>query len=77
MVSMQRWCRVTVVGPDGAVVACRVFEGPGVPDLAAVDAVARLALLSVRIGGRFGVTEVSPAMSELLELAGLGVEMER
>lgn len=65
------------MGPDGAFLACRVLEGRGAPDLDAVDAVARLALLSARVGGSVAVTDVSPAMRDLLELAGLGVEMER
>ena len=54
-----------------------VFEGSGPPDFGAVDAVARLALLAGRLDARLEVTEVSPAMQELLELAGLPVEVER
>lgn len=76
MVALQRWCRVTVVGPDGTVVACCELDGPGFPGLGAVDDVARLALLASRLGGSITLAEVSPAMRELLELAGLCVEME-
>lgn len=76
MVSLQRWCRVTVVGPDGTVVACRELDGPGTPGLGAVDDVARMALRASRLGGGITLAEVSPAMRELLELAGLCVEME-
>jgi len=77
MASVQRWCRVTVVSPDGAVLARRVLEGSGDPDLDAVDTVARLALLSAHVSGTIGIAEVSPGMRDLLELAGLDVEMER
>jgi len=76
MVALQRWCRVTVVGPDGAVVACCELDGPRSPGLGAVDDVARLALLATRLGGGITLAEVSPAMRELVELAGLCVEME-
>jgi hypothetical protein len=76
MVALQRWCRVTVVGPDGAVVACCELDGPGPPGLDAVDDVARLALLASRVGGGITLAEVSSAMRELLELAGLYVEMK-
>jgi hypothetical protein len=65
MVSIQRWCRITVVGPDGAVLTDDVLEGPAPPDLGAMDEVAR-----------WGLTEVSPAMQELLELGGLGIEVQ-
>jgi len=76
MESIQRWCRVTGVGPDGAELACLVLDGPGPPDLAAVDSVARLMLVAGRLGGRIILDEVAPAMGAILELAGLGVEVE-
>lgn len=76
MVALQRWCRVTVVGPDGTVAASCELDGPGSPGIGAVDDVARLALLASRLGGGITLAEVSPAMQELLELAGLCVEME-
>jgi hypothetical protein len=76
MVALQRWCRVTVVGPDGTVAATCDLDGPGSPGIDAVDDVARLALLASRLGGGITLGEVSPAMRELLELAGLCVEME-
>jgi hypothetical protein len=65
-----------VVGPDGAELAHVVLEGPGAPDLAAVDDVARLTLAAGRLGGEITLLDLSPAMGALLELAGLGVEME-
>ena len=61
---------------DGTVLACCELEGPGRPDLAVVDDVARLALLAARLGGAITVAQVSPLMRELLELAGLRVEVE-
>jgi len=66
-----------VLGPDGGIVTGCVLEGLGLPDLQAVDEVARQALLAARLGGVITLAEVSPAMSKLLELAGLRVEVER
>jgi len=77
MPAVELWCRVTVVGPDGAELARSVLAGPGAPDLAAVDDVARLALLAGRLGGGIVLADVSPALRALLELAGLCVEVER
>jgi hypothetical protein len=58
------------------VVACCELDGPGSPGLGAVDDVARFALLATRLGGSITLAQVSSAMRELLELAGLCVEME-
>lgn len=55
--------------------ANRVLEGPGLPDMEAVDEVARWTLLASRLGATAALTEVSPAMRELLDLGGLGVQM--
>ena len=77
MAAVQLWCRVTVVGPDGAELACCVMEGPGAPDLGAVDDVARLALIARRFGCGILLAEVSPSLRGLLELVGLRVEVER
>ena len=76
MTAVERWCRVTVAARDGSIVACRALEGPGAPDLAAIDDLARLLLFGKRWGGRVTVTEISPAMSELIALAGLPVEVQ-
>ncbi len=76
MPAAQRWCRVTVRGPDGTVRVHHVLEGPGPPDLGSVDEVARLALWAGRDGGSVFLSEVSPELDELLELSGLRVEME-
>jgi len=72
----QCWCRVTVRGPDGAVLGEFTFEGRCDPDLAAVDDLARVALQAARLGGRVTLREVSPAMRALLDLAGFGVKMD-
>jgi len=73
---IRLWCRVTLIGPDGTELAWRELAGPGAPDLAAVDQVARLALLARRLEGHIAVRDVSSSLRELLELAGLPVEME-
>ncbi|MCI4338705.1 MAG: hypothetical protein L3J72_05325, partial [Thermoplasmata archaeon] len=72
----ELWCRVTIVGPDGEEVASVALEGAGFPDLGTVDKVARLTLIAGRLGGEIALTEVSPALRALLELAGLPVQME-
>jgi hypothetical protein len=76
MATRERWCRATIVRRDGTVLADCVLEGSGVPNVGAVDEVARLALLAIRLGGRIAIAEVSPVLRELLDLAGLPVEME-
>ena len=73
---VQVWCRIAVVGPDGAEVTSRLLEGPVGPDLGTVDDVARLLVLAKRLGGRAVLTDVSPALQALLELAGLHVQVE-
>lgn len=75
MAAVQLWCRVRVVGTDGAELARCVLEGPGAPDLGAVDDLARLVLLAGRFGGGIVLAEVSPTLGALLELAGLRVEL--
>lgn len=71
------WCRVTTVAPDGTVTGTWLMEGFGRPDLGAVDVLARRALAAVRLGERLVLHEVSPELGELLELAGLPVEVQR
>jgi hypothetical protein len=73
---MVTWCRVTMVGPDGVAMVSALLEGPVAPDMGVVDDVARLALLAKRLGGDVLLTEVSRDLRALLELAGLGVQME-
>jgi hypothetical protein len=77
MAAAQRWCRVTLLWPDGTVRVHHILEGPGTPDIGSVEEVARLAFWSGRDGGSFVLSEVSPELGELLELSGLRVEMSR
>jgi hypothetical protein len=76
MAAVQLWCRVTVVGADGAPLASWALEGRGAPDLGAVDNIACLALLARRLGGGIVLARVSPALRALLDLAALPVEVE-
>ncbi|MGO8862007.1 MAG: hypothetical protein ACLQRH_14750 [Acidimicrobiales bacterium] len=71
----QPWCRLKILGADGAELAVHVLHGPGQPDLNTVDDVARLALLAKRLGGGIVFTQVSPALLGLLDLCGLGLEV--
>jgi hypothetical protein len=77
MTAVQPWGRVTVTGPDGTELVRCVLAGPGDPGLAAVDIVAGLALLARRHRGRMVLTDASSALRELLELAGLPIEVQR
>jgi hypothetical protein len=72
----MRWCRLTVTGPDGQVLARVVVQGRGTPDLAAVDEVARAALQAARSGAAVTLGDVAPELAELLDLAGLVVQVE-
>ena len=72
-----RWGRVSIVGPAGTEIGGTWLDGPGDPDLGAVDAVARLALLAGRFGCTLALTDASPSLRSLVELAGLPVEMKR
>jgi hypothetical protein len=75
MAEHQMWGRVSVVGPDRSVIGTRILEGRGLPSLAAVDDVARLQLCAARLGGGIFLDSVTQALRELLDLAGLSVEM--
>jgi hypothetical protein len=77
MATFERWCGVRLTGPDGDSLGYCQLGGPGDPDLRAVDEVARLTLVTARLGGRIVLVDVVPALRELLDLAGLDVEMER
>lgn len=75
MVKAKLWCRVTIVAPDGDELACCTLEGSGDPDIGAVDGVARLALLTSRLGGDMVVTDLSADLRALLDLTGLCAEV--
>ncbi len=61
---------VLVCGRDE--VASWPLTGEGCPDLAAVDALARLQLAARRLGCSIWLRHACPELSEILELAGLG-----
>jgi hypothetical protein len=75
-VVVNLWCRVRILGADHTPLASHQLGGPGLPDLGTVDEVARLALLARRLGGRIILSDLSPALRSLLDLAGLRVEVE-
>lgn len=72
----ERWCLVTIADASGMALASWELGGPGPPDLAAVEQVARLFLMAARMGARVSLEEMSPRLAELLDLAGLVVEMQ-
>jgi hypothetical protein len=76
MASFERWCRATVVRRDGTIVADCVLGGLAPTDIRALDAVARLALLASRLDAELVLEDVSPSLEDLLDLSGLGVEMQ-
>ncbi len=77
MDGVQQWCRVGIVSPDGVELTSCVLEGPGEPNMATVHDVARMMLLARRLDGAIVLAELAPTLRELLELAGLPVEVER
>ncbi|MFI8855504.1 STAS domain-containing protein [Streptomyces prasinus] len=62
-------------GGTGGVVVCDV-GGLGPPGLAAVNLLARLQLLARRTGGRIRLRDPDPALCSLLDIVGLGLEVE-
>lgn len=75
METWRPWFRVTTTDEQGAEAGWLV-GGYGSPALDAVDAVGRLMLLARRAGSAIRFSEVIPEVRELLELAGLGAEMQ-
>jgi hypothetical protein len=71
---MVHWARMVVVGCDG-IRRVTLLTGEGPPDLAVVEGLARFQLMTRRTGGRMWLEEVSPALAELLDLAGLRREV--
>lgn len=72
MTNSEIWCRLTVFRPDGSRLGRWTLRGPGTPDLATVDRLARLRLQMERSGSRVQFDGVAPALAELMTLAGLG-----
>ncbi len=71
-----RWCHVTILGEDGEALVNVVLSGPGTPGVLVVDVVGRLTLVAQRAGCAVHVSELCPELRDLLDLAGLGVEVE-
>ena len=63
-IGLMEWCRLSIVDDSGTV-----------PDMSIVDQIARLALTARRAGGQLVIESVCDELAELLELAGLGVEV--
>ena len=75
MAEPEVWCRVTVLGLRGDELEHWTVSGPGRPDLAAVEVLARLQLDWSRRGGRLAVRDLCPGLADLLKLAGLSLEV--
>ena len=73
---MIPWARMVVAGPGGTRQEVPL-AGEGPPDLAVVEALARFQLTARRAGYRMWLEDVSPALAELLDLAGLRQELAR
>jgi hypothetical protein len=65
------WCRILSVDAGGVVLAAWIVSAAERPDLGHVELVARLKLAAGRAGAAV-VCEISPGLSALLELTGLG-----
>jgi hypothetical protein len=76
MSETELWCRVTVVEADGSEVARFELEGPGSPELSALDHVARMALLARRHGGEIIISDIAEPLCRLFELAGLTLQVK-
>jgi ABC-type transporter Mla MlaB component len=72
---MGAWCRVTVMGAEGVVLASWSVSGPGRADLAVVEALACLQLAALRRGRHVVLTDVCTDLLELLDLVGLRREV--
>ena len=70
MVGDVSWARVVLAWEDDHAVVM-TLAGEDTPDLSVVDDLARLQLAVRRAGGRMCLEDVAPALSRLLDLAGL------
>lgn len=70
------WCQVRVVSAGGTVLARRTLAGAGSPDLRVLEELARLALVTQRSHGFMWVEHLAPELAELIDLAGLGVQVQ-
>jgi hypothetical protein len=76
MADCRPWCRVSLVDPHGDVVAGWALAGEANPKLDAVDLIARWVVVAKRAGTTLRIGDACPEILELLELAGLAVEVE-
>ena len=67
----------TVWDGDGLVLDRQAIGGPGVPDMSAVDRVARILLEAGRTGATVTLSQLDERLRELIVLAGLSVEVQR
>jgi hypothetical protein len=70
MAGVIRWGQLVVADADGSHLLM-LLAGEGPPDLAVVEGLARLQLMTRRAGGRMWLEDACPELVELLELAGL------
>jgi hypothetical protein len=68
------WARMVVTASDGTRLVVPL-AGDGPPDLAVIEALARFQLMARRAGNRVWLEDVSTALGDLLDLAGLRREM--
>jgi ABC-type transporter Mla MlaB component len=54
-----------------------VVSGAGGPDVGTLNLLARLGLMAKRTGGTLKLSDVCSELLELIELAGLPIEVER
>jgi hypothetical protein len=74
---MALWCHMTAVDGKGSPAATLVMQGTGAPGLSALDTLARWILEADRAQRQIAIVHLAPEMVDLLELAGLRVEVER
>ena len=70
MADTARWARMVIAASDGTQLEVPL-TGDGPPNLAVVEALARFQLTARRAGYRMWLEDLSAALAELLDLAGL------
>ena len=70
MADTAGWARMVVAASDGTRYEVPL-AGDGPPDLAVIEALARFQLMACRAGHRVWLEDVSAALGDLLDLAGL------
>jgi hypothetical protein len=73
--ALTGWALVVLVASDGVEVAAWSLDGPGPPDLGAIDTLARTQLNARRLGGAIRLRHGSEELNELLDLVGLRGEV--